>query len=396
LKYLSYYLFQNKHDIHIINISSLDKSTDTHQYPIYNNRNSIPDYYSQFGVNETQLKKGKHFVLVDTGFRGTIPKTLRDSFAPKYNHQFHIELLISCPDLNDNKDGSASVKYENPPPASRFALMPFDAFLPYTHPYLINSQIQNLVESLPHHTKTSCEIEIHPKSGLWEPLSERELDQNIVELAQNVREDVRYTILNNINEIKNTSYLVKEVIQIYQSNTWNHFYEWVFKTRSDMPKINHFLSQHKLEFIALIQDLDEREYSTEKREFFEGMGVFFQEFKKTDSHEFKFEGFYKLWTMKGIFEAFPPIRERFLNALEMKKYDEINFMFESIDRLVFIVKYEGEDNNPMVVIWREVRQEEIFQETMKYLHSIITNEQLRELTDNTLLLDLVKKSQRLE
>ena len=65
------------------------------------------DYLIQEGISEEALSQGKKILFVDTGFVGSIPRTIMKQF-PKFESQFGVQMVVAAPDDREWRSPFAS------------------------------------------------------------------------------------------------------------------------------------------------------------------------------------------------------------------------------------------------------------------------------------------------
>lgn len=128
--------------VHLLNVSRGNMS-DPH----------LREYLEQNGITEEKLAQGQNYILVDTGFSGTIPQKISQLFQGKYRSQIKTQLLVSS---------NAEM------PASRSFLININ---PMSNDIVQSSMHGTIVsyEHLPHYTNRSEQFALH--DGRWQAIS---------------------------------------------------------------------------------------------------------------------------------------------------------------------------------------------------------------------------------
>lgn len=375
LKYLSHLLFNGNHKIHLINFSRKMSGMESFSKETYSK------YLSQYGLNEANLENGERFILVDTGYSGTLQKFTVKLFDEKYYSQLYVELLMYAPvmfcapneDLVIYSDEQIKSFY------NRFPLMVMESFLPFTHPHHSSSKTRRIAESLPHNTDTAHALVFNTKTSSWDSISkDSPLEEKV--LSRKVREDFLQTIINDTGQIKGLNHKIQKVMDLYYSE------------EIDLSQTAFNLETLKtdLDAIALIQDLDERFPNEKKRLFFESFGVFFTDLFETfytDSSKTIPISCHPL-CVTNVFEKYPNLKEHFLNLLKAEEFHKVNDMLMNIGDLVFFIT-NNIHNLPETIL--EEQQLLSLKITLSYFKKILPLEQFSILKENTLLKDLIIK-----
>jgi hypothetical protein len=128
--------------IHLLNISRANMRAE-----------HVKDYLAQEGISEAALKNGKKILFVDTGFSGTIPKTIANYFPIDLRDQLKTHLMSSS----------------NPAhPSSRVFLTGLNPEAPRLNPGSMHGSIISY-EHMPRYTDRSDRF--FQVEGQWQPLS---------------------------------------------------------------------------------------------------------------------------------------------------------------------------------------------------------------------------------
>ena len=71
--------------LHLVNVSKLSESSK-----------GVQAYLKQFGLDPDHLPPNKNYLLVDTGFQGTIPNSIRSRFNSRQREQIRVQLTCSA------------------------------------------------------------------------------------------------------------------------------------------------------------------------------------------------------------------------------------------------------------------------------------------------------------
>ncbi len=373
LKYLSHLLFKGNHKIHLINFSREMSGMNYVHFP----KDIYSKYLSQYGLNEANLEKGDRFVLVDTGFRGSLQRFTCKLFDEKHYNQIYIELLMYVPVVFRNPEGNITIDSEQMKLFyNRFSLMAIESFLPFTHPHHSSYTTRLILESLPHITDTAHTLTFNMNTLLWDSMSkDSPLEEKV--LSQKVREDFLQTIIDNFEQIKKLNRKIQKVMELYHSE------------EIDLSRTTFNLETLKadLDAIALIQDLDERFPNEKKRIFFESLGVFFTDLFETfytDSSKSIAELSPPL-DITNVFRRYPHLKEHFLSLLNAKEFEKVNNILTNIYDLIF---FEFEQALQFMPFERQLVSLGI---TISYFKKILSAEQFSILKENTLLKSLLEK-----
>ncbi|NBU19868.1 hypothetical protein EBS43_00425 [bacterium] len=130
--------------IHLINVSRANARSP-----------HLLKYLEQEGISRTQIEGlGKKIILIDTGFAGTIPKTILENTPRSWASHIHTHLMVSAHAGH---------------PSTRLFLLPLNKKILFTHPSALHRSIISY-ENLPHFTHRSSDfLEI---GGRWEPIAD--------------------------------------------------------------------------------------------------------------------------------------------------------------------------------------------------------------------------------
>ena len=128
--------------LHLLNVSSINKDDP-----------NLSEYLKQNGISAEALRSGQKFLFVDTGFSGTIPFTIDQSFPEDVRGKIKTHLLVS-----------QTAKH----PSSRTFLSHLNPMVNDTNPAHMHSTIASY-ENMPRYTHRSSEYAF--SGGVWHPVS---------------------------------------------------------------------------------------------------------------------------------------------------------------------------------------------------------------------------------
>jgi hypothetical protein len=219
--------------IHLINVSRANVKDSL-----------LQDYLIQEGFSLQELLKGKQILLIDTGFYGSIIRTLRQMFPPEVHSQILGQLIISS--NSENISSRSFLAHMNPASVNRY------------HPSILRPDI-SYYEALPKYTNRSSLFVRDQTTGLIHPLSEKTISLQSVEEGFKLRElsfqymedlkshwDKKETQKQFYKELKQLRWLLHTA---YKNNA-----EFFIKKRMDMVHADSF--NHTL-LESHIRDLEE-------------------------------------------------------------------------------------------------------------------------------------------
>ena len=180
--------------IHLLNISHLNSRTA-----------HIKKYLAQEGISNEALEKGRKILIVDSGFKGTMTKTIKSFLSPVYHPQIETHLVVSA-----NKEH----------PSMRVFLAQINPLAAELDPREMHGNII-AYEVIPHFTTSSDRFEFI--DGSWNAISPVEAmneDKARKEMAIKYMQDLLY--FNETHQgwrlYKRSAHIWKNIYRLAQEN----------------------------------------------------------------------------------------------------------------------------------------------------------------------------------